>query len=192
MRVTLGYIALCLPLLATAAHADCADEIRAVMTRALTSGPYIAHTTIKTGNSSEDIVVEAVPPGAVHSWYSTGETVNEMIMIDGRAWGKELGTWVERPAAGDLANHTVEDGLRFLDRMTDPVCKGDTVANGVTFTGYAYLYTAENFASAVTILVDRETGLPKYILSRDHIGDTTTRNVTTYSFGVALEIVAPN
>ena len=192
MRATLGYIALCLPLLATTAHADCADEIRAVMTRALTSGPYIAHTTIKTGDSSEDILVEAVPPGAVHSWYSTGETVNEMIMIDGRTWGKELGAWVGHPTAGVLANQTVQGSLKFLDRVTEPVCKGGMVANGVTFTGYTYFYAAESFASVTTILVDRETGLPKYILSRDHIGDTTTRKVTTYSFGVALEIVAPN
>jgi hypothetical protein len=192
MRTNFGYIALCLPLLATAAHADCAEEIRAVMTRSLTSGPYIAHTTIKTGNISGDIVVEAVPPGAVHSWYRTGETVNEMIMIGGRAWGREFGAWVEHPTAGVPTRQTVENSLKFLDGITEPVCKGDTVANGVTFTGYTYLYTAENFVSAVTILVDRETGLPKHILSRDHIGDTTTRNVTTYSFGVALDIVAPN
>ena len=192
MRATLGYIALCLPLLAAPAYADCADEIRAVMTRALTSGPYIAHTAIKTGDSSEDILVQAVPPGAVHSWYSTGKTVNEMIMIDGRAWGKELGAWVERPTDSILENQTGEGSLKFLDSMTDPVCKGDMAVNGVTFTGYTYLYTAENFASAATILVDRETGLPKYILSRNHIGDTIARTVTTYSFGVALEIVAPN
>ena len=190
MRATLGYIAFCLPLVATAAHADCADEIRAVMTRTLTSGPYIAHTTIKTGNSSADLLVEAVPPGAMHSTYRTGESVNEMIMIDGRAWGREFGAWVEHSTASP-ANQTVQDSLKFLDRMTEPVCKGDTVANGVTFTGYTYLYTEGSFASATTILVDRETGLPKYILSSDHIGDTTSRNVTTYSFGVALEIVAP-
>jgi hypothetical protein len=191
MRVILRPIAFCLPLLAAAAHADCADEIRTVMTRIYSSGPYIAHTAVNTGDSSADILVEAVPPGAVHSWYSSGETVNEMIMIDGRAWGRELGAWVEYPSVGVLTKQTVQDSLKFLDRMTEPACKGDMVVNGVTFTGYTYLYTAENFASAQTILVDRETGLPKFILSRDRIGETTSRTVTTYSFGVALEIVAP-
>lgn len=193
MRVVLSLVAVCLPLLAVPAYADCAADIRAVVRAVIDAGPYSAVTLSKTGDVTTGITAEIAAEGEMHSWTNTGGDTAELIVLDGRAWTKTLGEWQEiLPAvARGLGQTVARDRMAFLDGIEHPVCSGETVIKDRAFVGYSYSYAVEGTDSVSTLLVDPHTGMLSQMLTRSLAGGEITRSVTTFTFGETFEIKAP-
>jgi len=193
MRFSLSRTVCCLLLLTVPAYADCAAEIRSVVQKAMDSGPYTAVTLSKTGNVTMGITTNIGAAGEMHSWANDGGSMNELIVLDGRAWTKVMGQWQEISpgVARGLRKTVVRDRMAFLEGMEHPLCSGETVIKDQIFLSYSFTYAQEGANSASTLLVDPHTGMLSQMLTRTLAGGETTRSVTTFSFGATFEIEAP-
>ena len=193
MRFSLGRAVCCLLLLTVPAQADCGAEIRAVVRKAIESGPYIAVTTSQTGDISTGVTAEIDGAGNMHSFTSEGAGVNELILVNGRGWTRIMGQWQEvlPSAAKGLGKTVVRDRMAFIEGMEQPACNGEVVFQEQKLLSYSVVYAQGGANSASTLLVDPQTGLLAHMLTRTLAGGQTTRTVTSFTFGVNFEIEAP-
>lgn len=193
MRLILSLAAVCLPLMAVPAFADCADGIRDTMNRALTSGPYSTVTISKSGGVTTTLTTQMLPPSAIHARSEGTGSVTEMIVLDGKGWMKHGDVWTEMPQA--MAQSTVEElsaaARKSFDDIIDAQCGGEAMVGGKGYLTFSFAHDKDGLSSKTTVLVDTGTWLPYKTLTTGTADEMAMKTVTTYSYGKTFDIVAP-
>lgn len=183
-----------LGLLATPALADdCADEIRAVMRAAMTSGPLHMETTITAPDSVMTMSGDLVPPNLRMTVDTNGEAV-EMVILDGRAWMNVSELWVELPpdAAAEIASTFDLSDTAALDGLTDAQCNGTVNVDGEDYLSYSWNLSADGADTVNAILADPEAMVPLHMETEVTTGDVVNQVVVDYRYDDTITIVAPN
>jgi len=192
MRLVPGLAAVCLPMLAAPAFADCAGDIRAALDRVNTVGPYSITSVSRTGESVQTMSGEFDPPRAMHSRSDTDGAVVEMTLLDGKAWMKFDDTWSELTPemAESLSQMMVPSDVAVID-MVDPQCKGEAVVDSHSYLDYSFGTSVPGLNAQTRILVERGSGLPGLLTTRQQVGTTATETTVKYQYGISIQIEAP-
>lgn len=181
-------------LLATPAFADdCADEIKAVMEAAMSSGPLHMETTITSPDSVMTMSGDLVPPQNLRMTVTTNGQGVEMVILDGRAWMKVSELWVELPpdAAAEVASTFDLSNTSALDDMTDAQCNGTVTVDGEDYLSYNWNLSAEGADTVNAILADPEAMVPLYMETEVTTGDVVSQVVVDYTYDETITITAP-
>ena len=196
MRQPLLLATFLLPILTAPALADCGEEIRAAMVRAVTSGPYHIETVITMQDAVSESFVDIVPGEAMRASGTSGGLRHETIVIGEQAWMNTDGSWQEMPAGmaasavAALKSATGDpDGLGDISHET---CLGASVADGREVLTYSYEITSNGIISHSDVLVDSATGLPIRTETQTNISGSNGTIVSTYTYDAAITVEAPN
>jgi len=193
MRLSLALLATAAAFAATPVFADpCVDEIKAVMGKAMNSGPMRMESTI-SGATAMTMKGEIVPPANMHAVVDTAGQVIEMTILDGKAWMNMAGNWMELPAA---AAEQMTAGFKLadtgaLDAMTDPKCNGTTNIDGKDLLSYSWNLDADGNATVNRVFVDPANGAPARVETDVTSSGVVTNVVVTYVYDPAITITAP-
>ena len=171
------------------AHADCLSDIKDVLNRSMTSGPYSLTVESPRMRATSDVV----PPGNLHSTMEIGGKSQEVIVIDGKGWSKLAGAaWTEMPAtAASQASATIGSTAAMDAAMSAPECLGPQTIDGRDLIAFKYDMTIGGVRAANQLFVDPATGLPAVIQSKISIGDRVSETKTTYRYDPAISISPP-
>lgn len=196
MRQPLLLATFVLPILAAPALADCGEEIRAAMVRAVTSGPYHIETVITMQDAVSESVVDIVPGEAMRASGTSGGLRHETIVIGEQAWMNTDGSWQEMPtemaASAVAALKSATGDPDALGDISHETCLGASVADGREVLTYSYEITSNGIISHSDVLVDSGTGLPIRTETQTNISGSNGTIVSTYTYDAAITVKAPN
>lgn len=176
-------------LLAGTAQADCLDDIKDIVTRSMNSGPY----EMKVDTADMQMTSTFVPPGNFHSTMKTQGTVQEMTIVDGKAWSSIAGKgWMALPdSVAAQVSQTVLNVKAIVGGITSPECLGNQNVDGRELTAYKYQLTMMGVDSNNTLYVDPAMGLPALMETTGTIGGQTTETKASYRFDPSITISPP-
>lgn len=195
MRQPLFFALLALPIFTAPALADCGEELRLAMKRAITSGPYRVQSTATMPEAVSESRIDIVPGKAMHAVSTSGELHYQTIVIGQRAWMNTDGSWQEM--TGEMAATTVA-GLKSaaadpdtLGAISGETCLGASVVDGRDVLRYSYDMSTGETASHSDVLVDANTGLPVRTEMQTTIAGMVSNIVSTYTYDAAITIEPP-
>jgi hypothetical protein len=195
MRQPLLLAIFVLPILTAPALADCGEEIRAAMVRAVTSGPYHLETVVTLQGVVSESVVDIVPGKAMRALGSSGGLRHETVVIGEQGWMNTDGTWQEMPAemAADAvaALKSATGSPDALGKISGESCLGASVSDGREVLTYSYDITSNGIISHSDVLVDSGTGLPIRTEMQTNISGSNGTIVSTYTYDAAITVEAP-
>jgi hypothetical protein len=195
MRQPLLLAIFVLPILTAPGLADCGEEIRAAMVRAVTSGPYHLETVVTLQGVVSESVVDIVPGKAMRALGSSGGLRHETVVIGEQAWMNTDGSWQKMPgemeagAVAALEAATGDPGA--LGEISDETCTGPGVWGGRAVLAYSYDITSNGTVSHSDVLVDAGTGLPIRTETQTQISGSSSTIVSTYTYDAAITVEAP-
>lgn len=194
MRLSLAVLAAVAGLSATPAFADeCIDEIKAVMTAAMNSGPMHMESTITAPGAEMKMSGDIVPPKSMHMNVDTNGEVIEMVILEDKAWMNQGGVWTEMPpevAAQMTASFDMSD-TSALDAMTSPVCGTTETVEGVEYDAYTWALDVEGSGTVNKVLADTETGAPVRMETEMTATGGNTKVLVDYTYDESITITAP-
>lgn len=186
MRIIL--LAATATLFAAPAHADCLGDIKDILARSMTSGPYVMEMT--AGDMT--MTAEVVPPSAMHSTATLPQMTQEMTVVDGKAWMKAEGTWTALP---DAVAEQVAAGLKgaagMLEQIAAPECLGTQNLDGKDYLAFKYNFAATGVETTSTLYVDPASNLPAVVVGTSTAAGKTTGTRATYRYDPAVTVTAP-
>jgi hypothetical protein len=195
MRQPLFLAILALPIFTAAALADCSEDLRLAMKRAVTSGPYRVESTATMPDAVSESRIDIVPGKAMHAVSTSGDLHYQTIVIGQRAWMNTDGSWQEMPA--EMAAATVA-GLKSaaadpdtLGAISGETCLGAGVVDGRDVLRYSYDMRASGAVGHSDVLVDADTGLPIRTETQTTISGMVSKIVSTYTYDAAITVEAP-
>ncbi len=173
---------------AAPAQADCLSDIKDILTRSMTSGPYAMEMTAGDMTMS----AEVAPPNAMHSTAALPTMSQEMIVVDGKAWMNAGGNWTALP---DSVAAQVTAGLNgaagMLEQIASPECLGTQNFEGKDYLAFKYTFAATGVDSTSTIYVDPATNLPAITVGTSNAAGKVTDTRASYRYDPAIKITPP-
>lgn len=195
MRQPLILALLALPTFTAPAFADCGEELRLAMKRAVTSGPYRVESIATMPGAVSESRIDIVPGKAMHAVSTSGELHYQTIVIGQRAWMNTDGSWQEMPA--EMAASTVA-GLKSaaadpdtLGVISGETCLGASVVDGREVLRYSYDMSTSVAVGHSDVLVDADTGLPFRTETQTTISGMVSHIVSTYTYDAAITVEPP-
>jgi hypothetical protein len=192
MRLSLVLALAATPFLSAPAFADCADDIKAILKAAQTSGPYRMETTVSSSAGDMTMTAEVIPPTAMHSVTDVGGQTMEMTFLDGKGWMNMAGTWTELPPE-QAATITQMFDPAIIDsgELTNEECVGVANVDGMDVMQYNYTFGMQGVTSDNVMYVDPESGLPIGLEATSDVGGETAETSVTYEFDDSVTVTAP-
>jgi hypothetical protein len=171
------------------AHADCLGDIKDVVSRSMTSGPY----SMSVDTADMKMTSNVVPPASFHSTMEMEGMSQEMIIVDGKAWSNMAGQgWTAMPGAvAAQVTSTVLNAVAMADQITAPECLGMQSVDGRDLLAFKYDMSMMGVDSANTLYVDPGTKLPAIMQTTATIGGQTTETKASYRYDPAITISPP-
>lgn len=175
------------------ALADCAADIRDIMGRSITSGPYHIETTVVSAEGEMKMQGEVVPPAAMHMKSEVAGQHTEVIVIDGEGWMQMNGTWSALPAqiAGTMSQAFSPESVAALAGITEARCLGEQPFESGTVLAFSYAFSSADVTTANTLHADPVTRLPVRLESTADMAGTTAHTVATYRYDPAITLTPP-
>ncbi len=195
MRQPLLLALLALPVFTAPALANCGEELRLAMKRAISSGPYRVESMVTMPEAVSESRVDIVPGKAMHAVSTSGDLHHQTIVIGQRAWMNTDGSWQEM--SGEMAAAAVA-GLKSaaadpdtLGIISGETCLGASVVDGRDVLRYGYDMRTSEAVGHSDVLVDAQTGLPIRTETRTTISGMVGTIVSTYTYDAAITVAAP-
>ena len=189
MRLVLGLVATCLPLLAAPAFADCADEIQSTMARLARARPVLITSTIERQDGLTNVVTEIVQ-GAMHTRQETGGVITEHTLLGDRAWRNEGGRWTELPAetaAAHAAAFNAPTNMGFYG-MDNVECLGTDTQTSLQ--SYRLTYFDSGVRMRAALQVDPALKLP-ITMETSSEGDEKWIMTGRFTYDADITVEAP-
>jgi hypothetical protein len=121
-------------------HAECKDELKAMMQTHLNAGPYHVTMDQTSDQGSHKIEADVILPSSFHMVMPQMETV----MVKEGTWMKANGKWMQLPGAAaskmtDTISNAIKGGMDSgLDSVKNLQCLGPQPIEGQTLTAYSF------------------------------------------------------
>lgn len=174
---------------AAPAQADCLSDIKDVLNRSMSSGPY----AMTVDSPEMKMTSSVVPPGGFHSTIETGGLKQEMIVLDGKAWSNMAGQgWTEMPeAVAAQITTTVLNIAAMNEQIKAAECLGTQNVEGRDLQAFKYDLSMMGVDSTNQMFVDPASGLPAIMQSTATVGGQTSETKASYRYDPSITISPP-
>jgi hypothetical protein len=163
-----------IPLLVTAARADCTSEVNDAFTKLRKSAAFRMETKITNPQGTLTMSNDYVLPDRMHqtvSMNTEGPQQMEMILVGNKAWSNQANAgWAEMPEnfATTIAKQMKETVADAPKDDSKYECLGDVAFEGKTYAGYAVKRPAapapeggtSSGPTVQTVYIDKALGVP--------------------------------
>ena len=190
------YAALFLIAASAPSHAECADEIKAMMQATMAAGPYHAVIDQVAGGKTRQMNVDVVLPSSFH----VKSDEMEAVMLKDGTWIKTGGTWQALPAAvagvmtsklGDAIKQGMNSDLSKLKNMQ---CLGPQAIEGKTLPAYSFDSSAQVMGMAVSshmMMYKDDQGRPSIMQIDGSVMGKATKTVEHITYDPSITVTAP-
>lgn len=194
MRATfLGF--LILAAMRTGAKADCNDELKDILKKALNSGPF--HVDGKMSIKSRDSILSAdmIPPDAMRTSITTDGKTIEMIKIGSKFWTHDGKSWRQMPEAFGAIAAKMTANLENVapDFVQGAECLGEKTVDGTSYLAYGFKLDMQGglFTARGMLYVDPKTNLlTRQVIDGDIFG-IKNHTEKQFTFDPSIKIVPP-
>jgi hypothetical protein len=179
----------------TGAKADCNDELKTILKRVLTSGPF--HVDGKLSGQSRDtfLAADMIPPDAMHTYMTTDAKTIETIKIGPKLWIHEGKSWRQMPAAYGAIANKLSTGLEDIapDLIQGAKCLGEQTVDGSAYLAYGFKLNVEGglFSATGMLYVDPKTNLlARQVIDGDIFG-MKNHTEKRFTFDPSIKIEPP-
>ncbi len=174
---------------AAPAQADCLSDIKDIVNRSMTSGPY----SMSIDSPDMKMTSDVIPPGSFHSKMDIAGTSQEMIIVDGKAWSNMAGQgWTAMPdSVAAQVTATVTNAAAMTDAITAPECLGTQNVEGRDLLAFKYDMTFMGVDSTNQMFVDPASGLPALMQTKATIGGQASETKASYRYDPSITISPP-
>jgi hypothetical protein len=186
------FVAATMIAIATAANADCAAELQAIMQSHATAGPY--HVTMEqtTADKTRKIEADVILPSSFHMKMPEMET----IMLKQGTWMKMGGKWQVMPgvASGALAKAVSTGMEKGMANVKNLQCLGTQSVEGKTYKAYDFDSSGEAMGIKATshiTLYRGDNGLPAIMIVEGEAMGHKSKTVQHVTYDPAITISPP-
>jgi hypothetical protein len=175
------------------ALADCASDIKDIVARSISSGPFSVDTTVDSSAVDTVMHAEMVPPDAFHTIATIDGKTFETIAVDGRSYVNNSGSWSELPPASniDAADVFSNEALRSIATMRDTQCLGSETIDGQTYLVFGFGFRSDMVTSTTRLLVDPTSRLPARTETSMSMSGIAADSVSIYTYDPTITVTAP-
>jgi hypothetical protein len=160
-RVFLGILVLAVP--QAAAKADCNDELKGILKRLMTSGPFHVDGTLSANAHDSLLSADMRPPRAMHTRMTADGKTIETIKIGPKVWTNDGTAWRQRPQANGALTSKMAPNLVEVapDYMQGAECLGEQSVDGTFYRAYRFKLDMQGglIAAEGMLYVDPKTNL---------------------------------
>jgi len=172
---------------------DANVAVIAALMAQLQGGPYRVTTVVDSADGPAEISGEIVPPDQYHTISVIGGAPMEMIIIGPDMWSKVDQAWVRSATPEGILE--LNTPAVIAESVSDATFVGLDTLNGVAVLVYTYTNTVgagdQAMASANTLWVDAQSGLPLQVQGSTEFGGVEYMTTQTIVYDPSITIEAP-
>jgi hypothetical protein len=179
----------------TQAKADCTEELKGILKRMMTSGPF--HVEGKMSVKARDSLLSADmnPPEAMHTRITTDGKTVEMLKIGSKFWTNDGKAWHQMPEAYGAIASKMASNLEDIapDYAQGAQCLGEKSIDGQTYLAYTFKLDMQGglFSAQGLLYVDPKTHLlARQVIDGDIFG-IKNHTEKQFTFDPSIKIEPP-
>jgi hypothetical protein len=179
----------------TQAKADCTEDLKGILKRIMTSGPFHVNGKISAKSRDSILFADMIPPDAMHTRITTGDKTVEMMKIGSKFWTNDGKSWHQLPdsygaVAGKLVTNLEDIAPDFVQGAQ---CLGEKSYEGQTYLAYSFKLDIQGglFSAEGMMYVDPKTNLPaRQVIDGDIFG-IKNHTEKQFTFDPSIKIEPP-